>query len=58
MLRLDSLPGSLLKGLLEMSFEDYKTLEHLDHQVVGIKPVLKLLKSEEKSSNSVSFLES
>lgn len=31
MLWIDSLPGFFLKGLSEMSFEDFKILEHPDH---------------------------
>ena len=52
----DSLPGILMKGLSEMSFEDCKILEHLDHQGAGINLALKLLKSGEKSNNCVFFL--
>lgn len=53
----DSLPGILMKGPSEMSFEDCKILEHPDHQGAGIKPALKLLKFGEKRNNCVFFLE-
>lgn len=55
MLRPDFLPGYLLMELTEMHFEDCKILEYPDHQVVGIKPVLKLLKFRDKNS-CVAFL--
>lgn len=55
-LRAESLLGFLPRGLSEMNFEDFKILEHPDHQVSGIKSTLKLLKCGEKNTASP-FLE-